>query len=142
MSDSDPFDGELTPPPSGSAMGLTSPGDEAHVKLKRNLSLALDRQHEFLGAPVTPEMPVSEKRMVLEAAGATVKAALATDRTALKARQDNTLELVMLRVLFHRKRLGYELEDKYLERLKTAPRAQLEIALGPRQMMQYDQLEW
>jgi len=115
---------------------------EAHAKLKRNLDLALERHEEILSQPIAEETDVRNKRLVAEVATATVKAALTTDRTALKARQDNTLEIVMLRVLFHRKRMGLELEPKYVERLKNAPRAQLETALGPRQMAQYDQLEW
>ena len=54
-------------------------------------------------------------------ATATVKAALTTDRTALKARQDRALERVFLRVLFHRKRLGYDLSSREIEPLRSAP---------------------
>jgi hypothetical protein len=133
----DLFDQKLESPPT---TGLTS-DSEAHAKLKRNLTLALDVHKAAMSAEL-PDIPVSDKRLMVETAHVTVKAALATDRTALKARQDNTLELVFLRVLFHRKRLGYELAAGDAERLKTAPRAQLETALGARQLVEYDEMEF
>ena len=89
-----------TPPP---APTLASEGD-AHNKLQRNVQLALEVHHKLMSAE--PEN-AGDKRLALEAANMSVKAALATDRTALKARQENTMELFMLRVLFSRKRLGY-----------------------------------
>ena len=114
---------------------------EAHVKLKRNLHLALDR-HEQIMRDELQEMPQQAKRLIAEVATATVKAALTTDRTALKARQDNSLERVFLRVLFHRKRLGYALSEKEAERLRSASRAEIEASLGPRQLAEYDAMEF
>ena len=119
---------------------LVADDTEAHIKLKRNLLKALDRHDEFLSSELSPDMSVGDKRMVLEAATATVKAALTTDRTALKARQDNSLELVLLRALFHRKRLGYGMTANDDERLRNASRGQLEKALNSKQMETYDQL--
>lgn len=89
-----------------------------------------------------PDIPTGDKRLALEAANMTVKAALATDKTALKARQDNTIARVLLRMLFYKKLRGRELGLEDLRQLKTAPRAELEAALGPRALQDYDQLEW
>lgn len=114
---------------------------EAHEKLKRNLHLALDLHGDIMeGAQVAEN--ASDRRLMAEVATATVKAALATDRTALKARRDNTLERLVLRVLFHRKRLGYDMAPRDLEELKNAPRVELEAALSPRWMAEYDQMEF
>ena len=79
---------------------------EAHAKLKRNLDLALQRHEERLSQPLAEETDLRNKRLVAEVANTTVEAALATDRNALKARQQNTIEIVMLRVLFARIRRG------------------------------------
>jgi len=115
---------------------------EAHAKLKRNLDLALERHEEILSQPLAEETDVRNKRLVAEVATATVKAALATDRTALKARQENTVEIVMLRVLFARIKRGMWVKPEDAEKLRTAPRAKLGIALGARGLAAYDQLEW
>jgi hypothetical protein len=115
---------------------------EAHAKLKRNLDLALERHEEILSQPIREETDVRNKRLVAEVATATVKAALTTDRTALKARQDKTLEILFLRVLFVAKSMGKELSARDLEKLKTAPRAELEAALSPRFLAEYDRMEF
>ena len=115
---------------------------EAHAKLKRNLDLALERHEEILSQPLAEETDVRNKRLVAEVATATVKAALATDRTALKARQENTIEIVMLRVLFQRYLRAMEIKPEDKEKLRTAPRAKLEIALGARGLAEYDELKW
>ena len=133
----DLFDREIptSPPPTLAAEG------EAHSKLKRNLSKALDVHDKILDADLPPDLPHGDKRLMLEAANATVKAALATDRAVLKARTDNVLELVFLRVLFHRKINGDTLTDQELTRLTTAPRKDIEAALvSPRLIAQYDDL--
>jgi len=119
--------------------------EEAHTKLKRNLDLALERHGEILSQPITEETNARDKRLAADVGASTIKAALTTDKTALKARQDNILELVMLRVIFHRKRMGLEIEPKHVELLKNAPRAKIEAALGqgpggPRQLAEYDDM--
>jgi hypothetical protein len=113
---------------------------EPYAKLKRNLDLALDVHKQALSASL-PDVPASDKRLMVESAHATVKA-LATDRTAVKARQENTLELVMLRVLFARKRHGYASKPEDEEKLRTAPRTKLETSLGARGLAEYDALKW
>jgi hypothetical protein len=115
---------------------------EAHAKLKRNLDLALERYEEILSQPIAEETDVRNKRLVAEVATATVKAALATDRTALKARQENTIELVMLRVLLARKSRGLWIKPEDEEKPRIAPRAKLETALGARGLAEYDELKW
>jgi hypothetical protein len=114
---------------------------EAHTKLARNLDLALDVHQQAMSASL-PDVPQGDKRLMVESAHATVKAALATDRTALRARQENTLEIVLLRVLFARIKRGMWVKPEDAEKLRTAPRAKLETALGARQMIEYDTLEW
>ena len=115
---------------------------EAHAKLKRNLDLALERHEEILSQPIARETDVRDKRLVAEVATATVKAALTTDKTALKARQDNTMARVLLRLLFYRYLRGLPLSPEYVQQLKTAPRKDLEAALAPRELAKYDGLEW
>lgn len=137
MSTFDQFDRELASPPPPTLVSDT----EAHAKLKRNLSIALDRHKEIMDFEL-PDIPAGDKRLALEAANMTVKAALATDKTALKARQDNTIARVLLRLLFYRKLRGREMGPDDLKRLQTAPRVELEAALGPRALAEYDQLEW
>lgn len=112
---------------------------EAHVKLKRNLDLALDRHKEIM-ADELQGVPHQTQRLIADVATATVKAALATDKTALKARQDNALERVFLRVLFHRKRRGDILDHEETERLRTATRIDLEASLDARQLAEYDRM--
>jgi hypothetical protein len=141
MNDYDLFDKALPPRPPPPPPTLASEG-EAHQKLKRNLDLALDVHNQAMRAELPPDLPAGEKRLMVETAHVTVKAALATDRTALRARQENTLEIVMLRILFARKQRGYPIKPEDEERLRTAPRAKLEIALMPREVAEYDQLEW
>lgn len=137
MSDSGlPWD-QIQPETKGS---LTFEG-EPHVKLKRNLSLALDVHQQAMKGELPPELPAGEKRLAVESASATVKAALATDRTALKARSEKLMEQVFLRLLFYKKLFGKEMTDADVKALRTAPRADLEAALGP-QMAKYDNLNW
>jgi hypothetical protein len=139
VSDSDLFDMTWPAPPPGTT--LASEG-EAHEQLKLNLKQALNLQKQIMGFDLSPDLTASDKRLAADAANATVKAALTTDRTALKARQDNTLERVFLRVLFHARVMGRELSPKDLERLKSAPRAELEAALSPRSLAAYDRMEF
>jgi hypothetical protein len=113
---------------------------EAHTKLKRNLAVALDVHNEIMTFRL--DAPPADKRLALEAANATVKAALATDRAALKARQDNALERVFLRLLYYRKVMGKELKPQDVKQLQTAPRKELEAALGQRELETYDHMEW
>ena len=61
-----------TPPP---APTLATEGD-AHNKLQRNVDLALDVHHKFM---TTEPETAGDKRLALEAANMSVKAALATD---------------------------------------------------------------
>lgn len=118
---------------------LTDEGSDAHNKLQRNVDVALDLHYEFMMAD--PES-AGDKRLALESANTTIKAALATDRTALKARQENTIELVMLRVLFARKMHGIASKPEDEEKLRTAPRAKLETAIGVRGLAEYDTFKW
>ena len=136
MSDFDQFD-RVLPESRGT---LTSEGSEAHVKLKRNLAVALDVHHDAMTLDL-PNVGVGDKRLMVEAANMTVKAALTTDRTALKARSDKTIERVLLRLLFLRKMRGFDLTDDDVKMLRSAPRAELEAALGPK-LADYDKLEW
>jgi hypothetical protein len=82
--------------------------DGPHAKLRRNLDLALDRHAEILAKAITPESDASDKRLVAETATATVKAANSIDRTALAARQDDTLKLVLARMKEEQARLALE----------------------------------
>jgi hypothetical protein len=111
--------------------------EEAHVKLRRNLDLALNRHHDFMTAD---QVTAGDKRLALEAANTTVKAALTSDRTALKARNEKTIERVLLRLLFLRRQRGYALSAEDEKMLKTAPRAELEAALGSK-LKEYDEME-
>ena len=136
MSGLDLFD-EIPIPPKPT---LASEGD-AHNKLQRNVDLALDVHQQAMRANL-PDVPQGDKRLMVESAHATIKAALATDRTALKARQENTIELVMLRVLLARKARGLWIKPEDEEKFRTAPRAKLESALGARGLAEYDELKW
>lgn len=133
MSDLSPFD-RLAPKSTGM---LTSEG-EPHAKLKRNLVKALDRQDELLDSDTST---IGGRMVVAGVAATVVRAALTTDKTALKARSDNTLERVLLRLVFYRKLLGRETSPDELKRLREAPRAEIEAALGPR-IADYDRMEW
>ena len=138
VSDWTRYEEELpTPPPPT----LASDG-EAHAKLKRNLNKALERHSEILDIPIVADMPIGDKRLVHDAATATLKAALTTDKTVLKARQDNTMERVLLRLLFYRYLRGLALSPEYVHQLRTATRKELEAALAPRELAKYDGLEW
>jgi hypothetical protein len=114
---------------------------EAHTKLKRNLDLALERHEEILSRPIAEESDVRSKRLVAEVATATVKAALTTDRAALKARSDNITDRTLLRLLFIRYQMGLPVRPDHLERLWTAPRAEIEAALWPKQLVEYDRMK-
>jgi hypothetical protein len=139
VSDYDLFDQTWEPPTSRAI--LTSEG-EAHEQLKLNLSQALKLHKQIMNFELPPETTAGDKRLAADAANATIKAALTTDRTALKARQDNTLERLFLRVLFIAKSMGKELSSRDLDRLKNAPRAELEAALSPRFLAEYDRMEF
>ena len=117
---------------------LVSDNTEAHSKLKRNLSKALDRQDELLDGPTTT---VGERMVIASVAATTVKAALSTDRTALKARADNVIEQVLLRAIVVRAYRGYEVRPEDVRRLKATPRGELEAALGPKWLATYDKME-
>ena len=135
MSDLDRFEQSYAPP----TPTLASDG-EAHAQLKRNLAVALEVHRDFM---VAERETAGDKRLALEAANMTVKAALTTDRTALKARQENTLERLFLNCLFQWKRMGRPLKPEESERLRTAPRAEIEAALvSPRQIAEYDAMEF
>jgi len=112
------------------------------AKLKRNLDLALERHEEILSQPIAEETDVRNKRLVAEVATATVKAAISTDKNALKARQDNILERVLLHCLFHARKFGRTLSEADRERIKNAPRKELEAASSPRQLAEYDRGEF
>lgn len=139
----DIFDAEppAAPLPAGEPEPPHAVAAEAHAKLKRNLDLALERHEEILSQPIAEETDVRNKRLVAEVATATVKAALTTDRTALKARSDRTIERVLLRLLFYRKLHGYPNSPQDMEMLRTAPRAELEAALG-KKIAEYDRMEF
>ena len=114
---------------------------EAHAKLKRNLDLALERHEEILSRPIAEETDARNKRLVAEVATATVKAALTTDRSALKARADNTIERVLLRAIVVRRYHGRDVSPEQVKKLKATPRAELEAALGQRWLKEYDRME-
>jgi hypothetical protein len=114
---------------------------EAHAKLKRNLDLALERHKEILSPAIAQETDVRNKRLVAEVATATVKAVLTTDRTALKARSDNITDRTLLRLLFIRYQRGLPVRPEHLERLWTAPRAEIEAALWPKHLVEYDRMK-
>jgi hypothetical protein len=115
---------------------------EAHEKLRRNLGLALDRHHDLIAKPLTPETTAHDKRLALEASTSTIKAALATDRTALRTRQEDTLGIALIRIWLSGVLLGKTLEPGDLEKLRTMPRAKLQAALNPRQLAEYDLIDW
>jgi len=117
---------------------------EAHEKLKRNLDQALD-WHSAAMAGELPDLPAGDKRLGQESANMTVKAALTTDRTALKARSEGIAERLALRTLFHRKRLGRELSPAEEAELRSTPRKKMEAAMGdgpgaPRLMAEFDKM--
>lgn len=132
----DPFE-ELAPPAPPPTLAAEG---EAHSKLKRNLDKALEVHLQAMSASLPGDITAGDKRLMVESAHATVKAALATDRTALRAKQENTLELVFLRVLFHRWRMGMEVSPTDAQRLVTAPRAKVEAAIGSKMMVEYDKI--
>ncbi len=113
---------------------------EAHAKLKRNLSMALEVHKQAMAQELQGEG--GDKRLALEAANTTVKAALTTDRTALKARADNTIERVLLRAIVVRAYHGRDVTPDRVKQLKSTPRAELEAALGQRWLAVYDNMEW
>lgn len=119
---------------------LTSEGSEAHTLLKRNLTLALGVHRDAMTGQLEGEG--GDKRLALEAANTTVKAALVTDRTALKARADNVIERVLLRAIVVRRYHGRDNSPERVKQLKSTPRAELEAALGPRWLAVYDKFEW
>jgi len=131
----------LRPAPQPAPEPAQTIGEEANAKLKRNLDMALDVHQQAMSATL-PDVPVGEKRLMVESAHMTVKAALTTDKTALKARSDNVLERVLLRCLFAAHRRGRTLNEADRERIKNAPRKDLEAALSPRQLAEYDRTEW
>jgi hypothetical protein len=115
--------------------------EEAHAKLKRNLTKALDRHDALMDLPIDgPAATAGDKRIVLEAANATVKAALTTDRAALKAKSDNILYRVLLRAIFIRLESGRSNTPDRLNMLRTASRTDLEAALG-KKIADYDRME-
>ena len=111
---------------------------ELHAKLKRNLDLALDQHHNFMTAE---QVTAGDKRLALEAANITVKAALTTDRTALKAKSERTIERVLLRLLVIRILHGRENRPEDEKKLRSTPRPELEAALGPKLLATYDKME-
>ena len=135
------FDEVLYPAPKPAPESPLVSDSEAHAKLKRNLDMALDVHKQAMSATL-PDIPGGDKRLMVESANTTVKAALATDRTALKARSDNILERVLLRVIVVRKYHGREVAPKDVERLRATPRAELEAALGQRWLKEYDRMEF
>jgi hypothetical protein len=135
------FGDTLRPAPQPAPAPTLATEGEAHSKLQRNVDLALDVHQQAMRANL-PDVPQGDKRLMVESAHATIKAALATDRTALKARQENTIEIVMLRVLFARKLHGMRSKPEDEEKLRTAPRVKLELALGARGLAEYDELKW
>ena len=104
---------------------------EAHAKLKRNLDLALDVHKQAMQFEL-PETDAGSKRLAVESATATVKAALTTDKTALKARSDNnSFKRVLLKLLFLKVQRGDALPPDRLKLLTSASREEIEAALGP-----------
>jgi hypothetical protein len=132
----------LRPPlqPAPESEPAPTTGEEAQAKLKRNLSLALEVHKDAMTGQLVGEG--GDKRLALEAANTTVKAALTTDRTALKARADNTIERVLLRLIVVRKYHGRENAPELVKKLHATPRAELEAALGQRWLKEYDRMEW
>jgi hypothetical protein len=115
---------------------------EAHELLKENLTLALGVHRQAMTGKLPANLPIGEKRLAVESAHTTVKAALQTDRAALRARQENTMEIAMIRIWFAGVTLGEKLEPVDLEKLRATPRAKLEAALGQRQMQEFDEIRW
>ena len=113
----------------------------AHEQLKANLDLALGVHRRAMSAEL-PNIPTADKRLMVESAHVTVRAALQTDSNALRARENNVLELVLWRVVFERIRRGLPVKDEDRERLRNAPRSRLEQAFSPRQMLQFDKMKW
>jgi threonine aldolase len=132
----DIFDSELpaAPPPAAEPESSRVVAAEALAKLKRNLDLALERHEEILSQPIAEEVDVRKKRLVAEVATATVKAALTTDKTALKARSDNVIERVLLRAVYVRLKYGLSVRREDVERLRTTPRKELEAAFNVREL--------
>jgi hypothetical protein len=112
--------------------------EEAHAKLKRNLDVALDRHHDFMTAD---QVTASDRRLALESANMTVKAALTTDRTALKAKSEKTIERALLRLLVIRILHGLQNPRELIEKLRSTPRPELEAALGPKLLATYDKMD-
>lgn len=134
------FGDVLRPAPQAEPPPLVA--QESHAKLARNLSKALDRHNELMDLDIGPDAPANNKRVVLDAASTTIKAATTVDRTALKARSENVHEITMLRIWFAGVKLGRDLKPEDYEKLRTAPRAKVEAAIGARQMAKYDAINW
>jgi hypothetical protein len=114
--------------------------EEAHAKLKRNLSIALD-VHKAAMEATLPNIEIGNKRLMVEAANMTVKAALTTDKTSLKARSEKTIERVLLRLLVIRILHGCENRPEDEKKLRSTPRPELEAALGPKLLATYDKMD-
>lgn len=113
-------------PPSKATLAFEG---EPHEQLKRNLKKALLRQDELLD--VSTET-VGGQMVVAGVAATVVKAALTTDRTALKARSDNnSFKRVLLKLLFLKVQRGDALPPDRLKLLTSASREEIEAALGP-----------
>ncbi len=119
----------------GRLIGFVKIGRSVRYRLS---DLALERHEEILSQPITEETDLRNKRLVAEVATATVKAAISTDKTALKACRDNILERVFLRILVHQKLLGEALGPQEMDRLRRASRAEIEAALDPRTLAEFD----
>jgi hypothetical protein len=139
----DIFDGgpSAASPPADESEPPRAVATEAHAKLRQNLDLALQRHKEMLSQRITEETDIRNKRLVAEVATATVKAALATDRTALKARSDNIIARVLLRAIFTRLTMGLPVREEDLARLKAASRKEIEASLWPKQLEEYDRMK-
>ena len=130
--------GHILQPTSKPEPDPTLVSEEAHAKLKRNLDLALDRHHDFMTAD---QVTAGDKRLALESANMTVKAALTTDRTALKAKSEKTIERLLLRLLVIRILHGRENRPEDEKKLRSTPRPELEAALGPKLLATYDKMD-
>jgi hypothetical protein len=111
---------------------------EPHAKLKRNLDLALDRHGEIMSRPITEDTDQKDRRLAAEVATATIKAANSADKNVLRAHKDDVLKRLLLRVLIYRWQRGELLGAQDLGRLRSASRAEIEAALGPRQVAEFD----
>jgi hypothetical protein len=114
---------------------------EAHAKLARNLDTALDVHHAAMSANL-PDVPLGDKRLMVESANSTLKASFAVDRSALRARRENSIEVVMLRIYFTKKLKNIPLDPEDELKLRSTPRGKLEAALGERGLAEYDEFEW